>query len=77
MTGCIVGRDQGEVEERLNQFKAISTHDAPPVSGTVDEVVAQLREYERVGVERVMLQHLVHEDVEMVSLLGEVASHLG
>jgi hypothetical protein len=30
-----------------------------------------------VGVERVMLQNLVHEDVEMVSLLGEVASRLG
>jgi hypothetical protein len=36
-------------------------------------VVALLREYEAAGVQRAMLQHLVHEDVEMVALLGEVA----
>jgi len=46
------------------------------ISGTVDQVVARLREYEQVGVERVMLQHLVHEDVEMVRVLGDVASRL-
>ena len=40
------------------------------------QVVEQLREYEDAGVERVMLQHLVHEDVEMVAVLGEVAAHL-
>lgn len=78
MTGCVVGRDRSEVEERLEQFKAIAKNsDGPPVSGTVDEVVDKLRAYEQAGVERVMLQHLVHEDVEMVSLLGEVASRLG
>ena len=51
--------------------------DAPPISGTVDQVVERLREYEQVGVERVMLQHLVHEDVEMVNVLGDVAARLG
>jgi alkanesulfonate monooxygenase SsuD/methylene tetrahydromethanopterin reductase-like flavin-dependent oxidoreductase (luciferase family) len=77
MIGCVVGRDEGELQERLAQFKKISGEDAPPISGTVDQVVARLREYEQVGVERVMLQHLVHEDVEMVSVLGEVAARLG
>jgi alkanesulfonate monooxygenase SsuD/methylene tetrahydromethanopterin reductase-like flavin-dependent oxidoreductase (luciferase family) len=77
MTGCVVGRDESELQERLAQFKEISGQDAPPISGTVDQVVARLREYEQVGVERVLLQHLVHEDVEMVSLLGDVASQLG
>ncbi|HEY8646898.1 MAG TPA: LLM class flavin-dependent oxidoreductase, partial [Gaiellaceae bacterium] len=76
MTGCVVGRDESELRDRLKQFKNISGQDAPPISGTVDQVVAQLREYEQAGVERVMLQHLVHEDVEMVSVLGEVAHHL-
>jgi alkanesulfonate monooxygenase SsuD/methylene tetrahydromethanopterin reductase-like flavin-dependent oxidoreductase (luciferase family) len=76
MIGCVVGRDEGELEERLEQFRKISSQDAPPISGTVDRVVAQLREYEQVGVDRVMLQHLVHEDVEMVSVLGDVASGL-
>ena len=77
MTGCVVGRDRGEVDDRLAQFKALTGNDQPAISGTVDEVVARLREYEAVGVERAMLQHLVHEDVEMVTVLGEVASHLG
>ena len=76
MTGCVVGRDEQELQDRLAQFKKISNSDAPPISGTVDQVVARLREYEQVGVERVMLQHLVHEDVEMVSVLGDVASGL-
>lgn len=76
MTGCVVGRDEPELEERLARFKEISGQDAPGISGTVDQVVARLREYEAVGVERVMLQNLVHEDVEMVSVLGEVAHHL-
>jgi alkanesulfonate monooxygenase SsuD/methylene tetrahydromethanopterin reductase-like flavin-dependent oxidoreductase (luciferase family) len=77
MIGCVVGLDDRELQERLAQFKNLSGQDAPPVSGTVDQVVAKLREYEQVGVERVMLQHVVHEDVEMVSVLGEVASRLG
>ena len=77
MTGCVVARDEEELAERLNQFRSISSQEAPPISGTVDQVVAQLRAYEEVGVERVMLQHLFHEDVEMVSLLGEVAARLG
>jgi alkanesulfonate monooxygenase SsuD/methylene tetrahydromethanopterin reductase-like flavin-dependent oxidoreductase (luciferase family) len=76
MTGCVVGRDERELQHRLEQFKAISGQDAPGISGTVDQVVAKLREYEQVGVERVMLQNLVHEDVEMVSVLGDVASRL-
>jgi alkanesulfonate monooxygenase SsuD/methylene tetrahydromethanopterin reductase-like flavin-dependent oxidoreductase (luciferase family) len=76
MTGCVVGRDEAELQQRLEQFKGISGQDAPPISGTVDQVVAILREYEQVGVERVMLQHLVHEDAEMVSVLGDVAAHL-
>jgi alkanesulfonate monooxygenase SsuD/methylene tetrahydromethanopterin reductase-like flavin-dependent oxidoreductase (luciferase family) len=77
MTGCVVARDEEELAERLKQFRSISNQDAPPISGTADEVVEQLRAYEAVGVERVMLQHLVHEDVEMVSVLGEVAARLG
>ncbi len=76
MTGCVVGRDASELRDRLARFKALTGNDAPPIYGTVDEVVDHLRAYEAVGVERAMLQHLVHEDVEMVAVLGEVAAHL-
>jgi hypothetical protein len=79
MIGCVVGRDAGEVAERLAHIDAITGRHAepPPISGTLDEVVAALREYEAAGVERAMLQHLCHEDVDMVGLLGDVATALG
>jgi alkanesulfonate monooxygenase SsuD/methylene tetrahydromethanopterin reductase-like flavin-dependent oxidoreductase (luciferase family) len=70
MIGCVVGRDRSEVDERL----AAHPQGRPPIAGTVDEVVETLRTYEQAGVERAMLQHLVHEDVEMVEVLGEVAA---
>jgi alkanesulfonate monooxygenase SsuD/methylene tetrahydromethanopterin reductase-like flavin-dependent oxidoreductase (luciferase family) len=78
MIGCVVGRDEAEVAERLARIDGITGRHAepPPISGTLDEVIALLREYEAAGVERAMLQHLHHEDVEMVSLLGEVATSL-
>jgi alkanesulfonate monooxygenase SsuD/methylene tetrahydromethanopterin reductase-like flavin-dependent oxidoreductase (luciferase family) len=77
MTGCVVGRDAGEAGERLARWRQITRQAGEPTfSGTVDEVGEQLRAYERVGVERAMLQHLDHEDVEMVALLGELAAAL-
>jgi alkanesulfonate monooxygenase SsuD/methylene tetrahydromethanopterin reductase-like flavin-dependent oxidoreductase (luciferase family) len=76
MIGCAVGRDAAEVEERVGAWREVTRGNAPPISGTVDEVVAALREYEAVGVERAMLQHLPHEDVEMIEVLGEVAAQL-
>jgi alkanesulfonate monooxygenase SsuD/methylene tetrahydromethanopterin reductase-like flavin-dependent oxidoreductase (luciferase family) len=79
MCGCAVGRDRADVAERLDAWRAVTAagqQDAPPLSGTVDEVVSRLRDYEAAGVERAMLQHLDHADVEMVAVLGEVASEL-
>ena len=77
MTGCVVAHDNAGLTERLAAFKALTGNDAPAIAGTVEEVVGRLREYEAVGVERVMLQHLVHEDVAMVKVLGDVAAQLG
>lgn len=77
MTGCVVGRDRAEVESRLADWRRVSGREGePPLAGTVEEVAARLREYEQVGVERAMLQHLHHEDVEMVAALGELADAL-
>lgn len=77
MIGCVVGRDDAEVRERLAAWRKVTrSEDGPPICGTVDEVASRLRNYEAVGVERAMLQHLVHEDVGMVALLGEVAAQL-
>jgi alkanesulfonate monooxygenase SsuD/methylene tetrahydromethanopterin reductase-like flavin-dependent oxidoreductase (luciferase family) len=74
MTGCVVGRDEREVGERVEAWRRILGSDgAPPLAGTVEQVAEQLRAYEHAGVERAMLQHIHHEDVEMVALLGELA----
>ena len=43
---------------------------ATGVAGTVDEAAERLRELEAAGAQRVMLQHLLHEDVEAVELIG-------
>ena len=40
------------------------------IGGTVPEVVEKLHALAEVGVERVMLQHLCHTDIEMVELIG-------
>jgi alkanesulfonate monooxygenase SsuD/methylene tetrahydromethanopterin reductase-like flavin-dependent oxidoreductase (luciferase family) len=78
MIGCVVGRDAAEVDDRVARIGAVTTRhpEPPPIAGTVDDVVALLREYEAAGVGRAMLQHLHHEDVDMVALLGEVAAAL-
>src|SRR5579862_5706266 len=75
MASCVVGRDAVDTRERLEMWRSVNGADrAPLLLGTVDELAEKLREYEAVGVERAMLQHTVHEDVEMVAVLGELAA---
>jgi alkanesulfonate monooxygenase SsuD/methylene tetrahydromethanopterin reductase-like flavin-dependent oxidoreductase (luciferase family) len=77
MTSCAVGRDQADADERLRSFRGVVGNESTPqIFGTVEQVAATLRDYEAAGVERVMLQHLAHEDVEMVAVLGELAAQL-
>jgi alkanesulfonate monooxygenase SsuD/methylene tetrahydromethanopterin reductase-like flavin-dependent oxidoreductase (luciferase family) len=40
------------------------------VVGSLEEVAERLRGYEHAGCDRVMLQHLLHTDLEPVRLLG-------
>ncbi len=76
MIGCVVGREKDEVAERRAAWRSLTNGHDPPLCGTIDEVVSQLEAYEAVGVQRAMLQHMDHEDVEMVAVLGEVAARL-
>ena len=77
MTSCVVGRDRADADERLRTYRGIVGNDSTPqIFGTVEQVTATLHEYEAAGVERVMLQHMAHEDVDMVAVLGEVAAQL-
>jgi alkanesulfonate monooxygenase SsuD/methylene tetrahydromethanopterin reductase-like flavin-dependent oxidoreductase (luciferase family) len=81
MTACIVGEDQAELRERAGRVLAVTGADDQPtdllarfaergVVGTVDAVVERLRALEAAGVTRIMLQHLAHDDLDMVALLG-------
>jgi F420-dependent oxidoreductase-like protein len=80
MAACCVGRDEGEALERARRRLERSGRDDDPsvlleqdnvLVGTVDRVIARLREYAEAGVERVFLQHLDHSDLDMVRLIGE------
>ena len=87
MTTCVVGRDRRELLERVAAVQAVAGGGgepeavlaAPPphwLIGTADQVVERLRVLEQAGVTRVMLQHLAHDDLDMVGVLGEVAATL-
>jgi alkanesulfonate monooxygenase SsuD/methylene tetrahydromethanopterin reductase-like flavin-dependent oxidoreductase (luciferase family) len=75
MTACVLGADQAELSDRLRSHQTLTGREpaADVVLGTVEQAAERLREYEAAGVERVMLQHLAHEDVAMVELMGELA----
>jgi alkanesulfonate monooxygenase SsuD/methylene tetrahydromethanopterin reductase-like flavin-dependent oxidoreductase (luciferase family) len=40
------------------------------LAGRPDDLVAGLREFEAAGVQRVMLQHVVHDDLDVVAAIG-------
>jgi alkanesulfonate monooxygenase SsuD/methylene tetrahydromethanopterin reductase-like flavin-dependent oxidoreductase (luciferase family) len=78
MTSCAVGADEADLAERLERRRRVTGDPSPPqISGTVEQVAEVLRRYAAAGVERVMLQHLEHEDLAMVALLGSVAAAVG
>jgi len=70
MTQCVVGRDRADLDARLGELGRPPWKPEASLVGTVDEVASRLREYEAAGVTRVMCQHLLHRDLEMVELLG-------
>jgi F420-dependent oxidoreductase-like protein len=83
MTGCLIGSDAADVRERAGRLKELSGADgeladwldglrAAWIVGTVDEAASRLEEYARVGVGRCMLQHQLHDDLDMVAVMGEL-----
>jgi alkanesulfonate monooxygenase SsuD/methylene tetrahydromethanopterin reductase-like flavin-dependent oxidoreductase (luciferase family) len=59
--GARFGRTPEDVLERYREYGPI---------GTVEEVIERLKQVEELGYERVMLQHLAHEDLDTVALIG-------
>lgn len=84
MTGGLVGADEADVRARARRVMAhqgesgsedawLAGNGGLGVWGTVEQAAARLRELEAAGVQRVMLQHQLHQDVNMVGILGEIA----
>lgn len=82
MTGCIVGADNSDLTRRAKSIMDSSGESGDPASwlgglsnewlvGPVDQVVDSLNVLAESGVDRVMLQHQLHTDLEMVHVLGE------
>jgi F420-dependent oxidoreductase-like protein len=81
MTTTVVGADRPELERRARALLRVEGEGDDVQSflrerrpeqlvGTVPEVIEQLSAFAEAGVDRVFLQHLVHDDVEMVELVG-------
>jgi F420-dependent oxidoreductase-like protein len=82
MTAFVVGVDRADLERRA---EAMMRHEASSGStsafldawradrlvGTPQEVLDRLAEYANAGIRRVMMQHLRHDDLEAVELIGE------
>ena len=87
MTGCLIGDTHADALERARQLYErvprersfddwLAGYSQRALIGSVEEVAARLREYERAGCERVMLQHLLHADLEPVRLIGRLGQEL-
>jgi F420-dependent oxidoreductase-like protein len=79
MTVALVGSDESDVRARAERLATLRGVDVDEmlagmrdnaVVGTVDQAAERLREYEQAGAQRVMLQHLLHDDIEAVELIG-------
>ena len=81
MTPFVLGRDHakrfvqvfpaaGSADEWFDELKRRG------LAGSRVDLVDGLREFEAAGVERVMLQHVVHDDLDVVAALGEIAAAL-
>jgi F420-dependent oxidoreductase-like protein len=87
MTGVLVGADASELQDRARRLGSKTGRDpdellsSPPhawIVGTVDQAAEQLGALRDAGVSRIMCQHLLHEDLEAVALLGrELAPRVG
>jgi F420-dependent oxidoreductase-like protein len=78
MTGVAIGRDQGEVDDRMHRLGERGIESDPAwITGTLDAAAEQLGALRDAGVHRVMLQHLLHDDLDAVQLIGrELAPRL-
>jgi F420-dependent oxidoreductase-like protein len=80
MTGVCIGADERELADRCARLEQRAGLDRgslledPPsgwIVGTVERAAEQLRALGEAGVDRVMCQQLLHDDLETIALLGD------
>jgi F420-dependent oxidoreductase-like protein len=82
LTKTIVGTGAAEVRRRTASLMAWSDEEgdvdayleglrANHIAGTAGQILERLAEFAAAGIQRVLLHHLVHEDLESVKLIGE------
>jgi F420-dependent oxidoreductase-like protein len=87
MTGCVIGETRDEALDRARQLyrrvprdvdfdEWLRAYSERALIGSLDEVGTRLYDYEQGGCARVMLQHLLHTDLEAVRLIGRLAREL-
>ncbi|HEY3263681.1 MAG TPA: TIGR03560 family F420-dependent LLM class oxidoreductase [Actinomycetota bacterium] len=88
MTWFVVGRDEEEFHAKAERARSFGSQDATFdayleeirrdwIVGTPKEAIERLREYEDAGVQRIVLNHHLYDDFDMLELLGtEIAPAL-
>ncbi|MGH8930655.1 MAG: LLM class flavin-dependent oxidoreductase [Egibacteraceae bacterium] len=83
MTGCLVDLDTEDFHARARRLQALSEDTRPLeaflhdleeawVLGTPDQAAGRLAELAEAGVERVMLQHLLFDDLDMLDVIPQL-----
>jgi F420-dependent oxidoreductase-like protein len=81
MTTTLIGADRAELEARVARLLEGRGDTSNPVDwiervrgerivGTVPEVLERLQAFAEAGIERVMMQHLLHTDLDALALIG-------
>ncbi len=79
MTGMLIGANSDELRRRAERLAEVQGGDAqallsdpPPawIVGTVEQAAEQLAALRDAGVSRVMCQHLLHDDLDAIALMG-------
>jgi alkanesulfonate monooxygenase SsuD/methylene tetrahydromethanopterin reductase-like flavin-dependent oxidoreductase (luciferase family) len=79
MTGVLLGRDRAELEERAQRLAEVAGGEAAPllaqppsgwIVGTLAEAAEQIAALGEAGVDRLMCQHLLHDDLDTVAMIG-------
>lgn len=83
MTGCLIGEDEAEFRDRAARLHERSGREGDVdgwldslrdqwVLGTLEQAGEKLAAYAAAGVDRFMLQHQLHDDLDMVRLLSRL-----